>query len=194
MMAGADISSKMVRIAARSGKYHAAACCDALAAVEVFSSAPTDTKAHLVIAADTFIYIGALGTMFARVSEALHPAGLFAFSVEDLDRSTMKATNIAVAAAPGPSSDYEGSGGERRREVADASGKCHVLLDEEVLGAIPGWGAQLLTSTRFAHSTTYIEVLSAAHGFSVCACSSVVLRKEASNPVYGLMWILQKQL
>lgn len=213
LMAGADISSKMTQITARTGRYHAVACCDAQSAVQVFSSAEGKAKLHLVVAADTFIYIGALGGMFGCVREALLPGGLFTFSVEDLDRSSMKTSYQARSSTNSIGDADDNSGGTvdggnlsgtrvetqtltmgRGREVVDDSGKCHLLLDDEVVGAVPGWGAQLLTSTRFAHSTTYIEVLVATHGFHVCACSSVVLRKEASVPVYGVMWILQKEV
>ena len=51
-----------------------------------------------VVAADTFIYIGDLDDAFRLAGQALTDGGLFAFSVEDCDRSPMKK---AVAGATG---------------------------------------------------------------------------------------------
>ena len=76
--------------------------------------------------------------------------------------------------------------------MEDRQGACHVVVGDEVLGAVPGWGAQLLSSTRFAHSAAYIELLCLVHGFSTVDCRGALLRTEGSFPIHGLMYTLQK--
>ena len=86
--------------------------------------------ASLVLAADTFIYVGALGEVFALVRAVLRAGGLFAFSTEDLDTSPMRSSSSS-------------SGGDSGGDSGEGW---------DIQGAVPGWGAQLLQSARFAHS------------------------------------------
>ena len=140
----------------------------------------------LVVAADTFIYVGELGKVFAAVARALKKEGFFIFSVEDLDRSSMRTAAATATATSEPHSSDPG------RTVLDRQGASHVIMEDEVVGAVPGWGAQLLTSTRFAHSATYIDLISLVHRFRLVTCRSTILRSEGSRPVYGLMYVLQR--
>ena len=48
---------------------------------------------NLIIAADTFIYIGALGSVFRQISRILEQNGLFLFSIEDLEKSPMRVSD-----------------------------------------------------------------------------------------------------
>lgn len=165
-MAGADVSMKMVEISVKSGTYHALGCCDLHDALGVFQGAELD----LVLAADTFIYVGALGRTFAAVLRALKRegrGGLFAFSTEDLDESPMR----LPSPQPGTRKDEED--------------------DDDIPGAVPGWGAALLSSARFAHSGVYIERLAERHGFSVVGRRRVVLRCEATVPLAGQLFLLK---
>ncbi|MRD49417.1 tetratricopeptide repeat protein [Caenimonas koreensis DSM 17982] len=74
---GVDLSPNMVRQAQARGVYDEVTEAD----IVVFLR---DVAAHydLVIAADVFIYVGALESAFARVAAAMKPGGVFCFSVE----------------------------------------------------------------------------------------------------------------
>lgn len=74
---GVDLSAAMVTQARASGAYRRVVHGDLLAFLRE-STAPVD----LVIAADVFIYVGALDAVFEAVRERLQPGACFAFSVE----------------------------------------------------------------------------------------------------------------
>jgi len=73
---GIDISPEMLKRAEAKRIYDRLAVCDLQMTAEL------PKGADLVTAADVFMYIGALDRVFAMVSSALPPEGLFAFSVE----------------------------------------------------------------------------------------------------------------
>jgi len=77
---GVDLSSSMVEQARATGLYRRVAHEDLLPFL-----AASDETADLVMAADVFIYVGALDAVFAAVRERLRPGGCFAFSVERHD-------------------------------------------------------------------------------------------------------------
>lgn len=78
---GVDLSAGMVAAAQASGAYRTVThedlntCLDAAAA--------RGARYDLVLAADVFIYVGALDTAFAAVRRVLASGGCFAFSVEE---------------------------------------------------------------------------------------------------------------
>jgi predicted TPR repeat methyltransferase len=74
---GVDLAQAMVEQARASGAYRRVEQGDLLG----FLRAQTE-PADLVIAADVFIYVGALDEVFAAVRQRLQPGGCFAFSVE----------------------------------------------------------------------------------------------------------------
>lgn len=74
---GVDLSQAMVEQARATGLYRSVAHEDLLPFLQA-SEAPCD----LVIAADVFIYVGALEAVFAAVRRRLRTGGCFAFSVE----------------------------------------------------------------------------------------------------------------
>lgn len=78
---GVDLSPGMLAKARERGDY------DALAEADVAEHlAATPPATHdLVLAADVFIYVGALDAVFAGVTRALTPGGLFAFTAEPCD-------------------------------------------------------------------------------------------------------------
>ncbi|WP_443136887.1 class I SAM-dependent DNA methyltransferase, partial [Mesorhizobium sp. ORS 3428] len=57
---------------------------DLLAEADLQHFSHTGAKADLVVAADVFIYVGALERIAGAVAEALADEGVFAFSVETL--------------------------------------------------------------------------------------------------------------
>jgi predicted TPR repeat methyltransferase len=74
---GVDLARAMVEQARASGVYRRVEQGDLLG----FLRSQTEA-ADLVIAADVFIYVGALDEVFAAVRQRLQPGGCFAFSVE----------------------------------------------------------------------------------------------------------------
>ena len=74
---GVDLSGAMVELARASGVYRRVDQGDLLP----FLASGTEL-AQLVMAADVFIYVGALEAVFAAVRQRLAPGGCFAFSVE----------------------------------------------------------------------------------------------------------------
>jgi predicted TPR repeat methyltransferase len=74
---GIDLSAAMLRRATARG------CYDRLLKADLQTAELP--QADLVVAADVFMYLGALDGIFARVAAALRPGGLFAFSVEAHD-------------------------------------------------------------------------------------------------------------
>lgn len=80
---GVDLSANMIEAARRKGRYRTLEVADLR---EVLARPATLGAGYdLVIAADAFIYVGALEAVFPAVHAALAPDGLFAFSVEHLD-------------------------------------------------------------------------------------------------------------
>ena len=77
---GSDLSPRMVEIARRRGVYDELHVEDLTATL---GRARADVD--LVVAADVFIYVGALEAPFRAASGALRPGGLFAFSTERCD-------------------------------------------------------------------------------------------------------------
>ena len=171
-MAGVDVSSRMVDITRAGGCYHSLACCDLQAALGTFRGSELD----LVLVADTFIYVGALGSTFAAVRRALRRGGLFAFSTEDLEASPMR--------SPPPMAECRGD------SPLAVTVPGHAEDSEDIPGAVPGWGAALLTSARFAHSVRYIEELAAMHSLQVLRRKEVVLRTESTVPLAGQLFVL----
>jgi predicted TPR repeat methyltransferase len=78
-LTGVDLSPTMVESARRSGAY------DRLLQTDVaLHLAHSDARHDLLLAADVFIYIGALGPVMAGATRVLQPGGLFCFTVETL--------------------------------------------------------------------------------------------------------------
>jgi predicted TPR repeat methyltransferase len=175
------------------------------------------TLLDMIIVADTFIYVGALGSVFVQIKQSLKKHGLFLFSIEDLDSSPMKIdatsdertvrsdartnstfidnnnnstnnnnnnNNIIDNTNNNISNEENSSNKVRNNRVIS-------MIDNEIDGAVPGWGGQLLKSARFAHSNSYIETLAEIHGFQILKMKIVVLRTEETIPLYGRLYVLQ---
>lgn len=77
---GVDVADAMVRRAQASGLYRRVWRADVIEGLR-----EAGDTADLIVAADVFIYVGALDTVFAAVAPRLAPGGVFAFSVEQAD-------------------------------------------------------------------------------------------------------------
>jgi predicted TPR repeat methyltransferase len=80
-LAGVDLSANMVERALATNLYDAVRQVDA---VEGLAAAP-DASLDLLLAADVFIYVGALEAVFAHAARVLRHGGEFCFSVEETD-------------------------------------------------------------------------------------------------------------
>ncbi len=74
---GVDVSSEMVHRAQGSGWYRRVEQADLVSFLKA-----SDELADLIVAADVFIYVGALEAVFEAAAARLSPRGMFAFSVE----------------------------------------------------------------------------------------------------------------
>lgn len=89
---GIDLAPRMIEKARERDLYRHLAVGDA---AEILPHDPVFAGPYdLVIAADVFIYIGALDTVFPALAAALSPDGLMAFSVE-----TSQATDVQIRAS-----------------------------------------------------------------------------------------------
>lgn len=82
LLIGLDLAEGMVRRAAASGHYDAVEQADLVPWL-----AASERRFDLVVAADVFIYVGALEPVFAGVRRVLSPGGVLGFSVETPDAS-----------------------------------------------------------------------------------------------------------
>ena len=83
---GVDLSQKMLKKAQEKKIYDDIICGDIIDALKE----QNDHSCHLISAADVFVYVGALESLFEQVKRVLHPAGLFTFTIEVLDDSEIQ--------------------------------------------------------------------------------------------------------
>ena len=94
---GMDLSAAMLEKARALGRY------DRLEQGDIAEHlARTERRYALVMAADVFVYLGALEPVFEGVMRVLEPGGVFAFSVEAADGEGEEPAD----AAPGPGPGY----------------------------------------------------------------------------------------
>jgi predicted TPR repeat methyltransferase len=74
---GLDLSRRMVERAAATGAYDEVTQGDLVQYLQ-----QTARRYELVIAADVFVYVGALETVFEGAARILQPGGMFCFTVE----------------------------------------------------------------------------------------------------------------
>ena len=230
LVAGIDISPRMVEIASKTGHYDVVVCGDLAHALDLlispspsFSNASSSSSPslstsppstllpmaaggcfHLVVAADTFIYVGALGGVLSKIRRVLSPGQLLAFTVEDLDLSPMNpappnnASQAGVtyaATSHSPVSESPATSPSPHAPPPPPYDSVTFTEDHEIAGAIPCWGARrLLPSARFAHSHTYIEYLARYNGFEIVQCRKEPLRYESNVPLPGLFYLLRLKL
>lgn len=183
---GIDISSAMVGIAASYPNcYDLTLCLDVKEALSTLSKSAC--KIDLLIAADTFIYLGLLGEIFFNAKNVLrHNAhwggsGIFSFTVENLDNSPMKKIRTESRNTTGcKPAVTEPSRAMQYEPKAILSGQWDL-----------GEALQLLTSARFAHSSAYIHALATKYGFRICEEIDIVLRTEGTVPLGGKIYIME---
>jgi len=179
----------MIAKAAERACYDVAIAADLGSVLEVAVAAIGDgTRSNRllfdsVIAADTFIYVGILGKVFSQTRKILKCGGFFAFSTEDLLKSPFHTDSITNIDAITTSTTT----------TTTTTATTLTYQDDEVVGAVPGWGAKLLPkSARFAHSNTYIEELARHYGFGIVAATEITLRLESSVPIPGYAYVLRR--
>jgi predicted TPR repeat methyltransferase len=76
---GVDLSMQMLEHAKALGAYDALCCCNILETIPGMNQ----ESFELILAADVFVYLGALDKIFALVASAIKPQGLFTFTIEE---------------------------------------------------------------------------------------------------------------
>ena len=86
-LAGLDLSPEMVRQAEARGVYDELAVGELVQGLARYHSGANARALDLVVAADVFVYIGALESVLAGAAGALRKGALFAFTLESLEAS-----------------------------------------------------------------------------------------------------------
>ena len=173
----------------------------------------------IIIAADVFIYVGELGGVMHSVRHSLQTSSfkLFLFSVEDLDRSPLKISIDSVNEYTQSSNNNKSNSDNNNTNkvdinISDSKNNLNKSNDDrsitktgsytpshaweiqnnEIVGALPGWGGQLLSSARFAHSHSYIEALGDVYNYKIVSFKKVdCMRLETGIPLPGIFYIIQ---
>jgi predicted TPR repeat methyltransferase len=156
---GVDLSQNMLHRAAEGGSYAALLHQDVASFLE-----STPEHFDLVVAADVFIYLGALDAVFSGVARVMPAGGIFCFSVEDA------------------------GGGAGEALDTDRDGR----QAPESAVAVARTGYVLQSSMRYAHGESYIRRLAAHAGFAVADTLRQTLREDQRRPVPGLYFWLAR--
>lgn len=112
-LGGYDISAGMLEEAASKDIY------DLLAKQDLANLAPSDTVYDLIIAADVFIYLGALEQIISWCAGALSPRGYFAFTLEKGDQPLELRESRRFAHSPAYVNDVLRQAGFRHIAMTD---------------------------------------------------------------------------
>lgn len=155
---GVDLSQKMLDRAARLGAYEQLLQEDLAAFL-----ARTPERYDLLVAADVFIYVGALESVFAGAARVMPAGAIFCFSVEE-------------------------AGG--REQPAASAKPPQLALASPGMSARAGAEYELHSGMRYAHAESYIRRLAAQLGFEVADTLRQPLREDQRVPVPGLyVWL-----
>ena len=171
-----DVSGKMTQLCKESGYYSHSFRCSIQDGLEVLVRSVLDCNVHtdmieerlfdMVLAADTFIYVGALGKTFQHVGTILKERGLFAFSIElKENRGEFSHSNDMKG---GYSGGYD---------------------DDETLARR---GCQLQSSSRYGHTCQYIQQLSIKFQYQILVAREIVIRNEFDGCIKGFIYVLRK--
>jgi predicted TPR repeat methyltransferase len=177
LMLGIDVSAAMVKLAMEKGGYTMTACADLKQVLRMCAACNPSSHLDMIVAADTFLYVGILGEVFHLANKSLKANGLFMFSTEDLELSPMKishTTSTANTEIPEETSDTISSA----VEYEPPSNSNFV---------------QLLSSARYAHSPTYIQELATRYAFEIISEMKITIRTENTVPLPGYIYILHKK-
>ena len=165
---GIDISGKMIDLCLESGCYSHTIRCSLQKALDVLCKQFDSQTGYkygfdLIIAADTFIYVGALSSTFKCIHKILVPNGIFAFSIEE------KSEKFCIVI------------GREGEECA-----------QEHLNALDRGGCELQNTSRYGHNSEYIVELARIIGFEIVLETNVTLRVEFDVKVRGCNFLLRK--
>lgn len=151
-------------------------------AVRAFRRARAGGGFDIVTAADTFIYVGALGRVFALVHQVLRDDGeaYFLFSVELLEESPMH-----------PQRQHHH---HDHHDDTEEDQRASIAYQHEPGGHAPSKAmVGLLSSGRYAHSPQYIENLCQLYRLRIAwSHRHDNLRTEGTTPLPGMFFILEK--
>jgi len=167
-LVGVDLSGEMIRKATERGIYDELVEGDLVASLDEYGASQGKHKGtyiDMVLAADVFVYIGALEQIFRASAASLRKGGIFAFTVERLETPELEGKRSQasdVNEAPVTQEDYE-----------------------------RGW--KLRFTGRFAHTRPYIAALAEEHGFIVQVHQDIVPRRDNGVDIQGHLLILEKR-
>eukprot|EP01039_Chlorochromonas_danica_P007160 gene7160-7917_t len=179
---GIDLSDRMIAIANNLKLYRGLYTGDIASFIasiidhNVAKASKDRVLVDIILAADTFIYIGALGQVFVQLSQLVESGACFAFSIEDLEASSL-CTSSSIS-----------GGSFENNDSSELE-----WIDGEPLGAVAGWGVRLGRSVRYAHSDRYIHLLAQRNGWHVVKAEREALRMEEGQPVLGYCYLLVRQ-
>jgi predicted TPR repeat methyltransferase len=152
------------------------------------------------VAADVFIYIGALEELFREAycclsSSKEHP-GLLVFTVEELPEIfgvTSSSIGSGVISSP-PADQLLRVDGEDDNSfsIGSIANEEDKSLDTMISSALRP-GVRLLACGRFGHSEAYIRTLADRTGFTVLSAKRDILRTQTEKPVSSITFVLDKQ-
>jgi len=166
-LVGVDLSGEMIRKATERGLYDELVEGDLVESLNQYGASEGKHKGtyiDIVLAADVFVYIGALEQIFSACAASLNKGGIFAFTVERLeapDAEAERAQVVNINEAPVSQEDYD-----------------------------RGW--KLRFTGRFAHTRPYIAALAEEHGFRVHVHQDIVPRRDNGVDIQGHLLILEK--
>eukprot|EP00981_Chlorochromonas_danica_P003608 scaffold667_cov168-Ochromonas_danica.AAC.15 len=132
----------------------------------------------IVVAADTFTYIGDLEDVFAGARKVLREGGVMAFTVDLLDQ-VEEVTHTLI----GAESDEDSTVKEEKLPHSNHTTK--VEESDKVRGY------KLMPDARFAHSEAYIHKLAVKYGYDVVEKSHFFSRWRGQEAVHDLVVLLE---
>lgn len=158
-LVGIDLSPRMLLEAEKQG------CYQALHLGDIMTILKTLPPADLLVAADTFCYLGELTALFQVLAAATKVGGYVLFSTEWLDTyGHPKATDSAP--------------GNIKSSINDI---------EKNPSTNPPYHLQ--KNGRYQHSSAYIEKIASQAGFTRISHTTAQLRLEQGEPVRGDYWL-----
>lgn len=182
LLIGIDVSQQMVELSHQNGGYTHLFCDDLRNSLSLILKSIQQQQTlpiNLIIAADTFLYVGLLGEIFSIVSQCLSSNGIFMFSTELLDNSPMRINRSLTL------NSHENNNDPPNK--SDLNNSFQVFEPEHYEN-----GAEMLTSGRFAHSHEYILKLVEKYSFQITFIEDIIVRTESSIPLPGKIYILTK--
>lgn len=182
-LVGIDLSAEMLVQAEARGLYDALVAGDVLTALGDGRLVGPGGRVQLIVAADVFVYLGALDGVLAAAAGVLAPCGLVAFTVEDCEADREDAVGAGDNVRYPCTRLMEGS-------TVPVPSYCSGTEAQRQRAACGRNGLVLQPSGRFAHSWRHVRMAAAAAGLEVVVEEAVSSRREGGRAVPGVVYVL----